>query len=134
MSYDSFDNELRLYQVRANDFGGGADTTTKVIGPAGKRGRVKSVWIDHVTETFVGTTTGGGVYVGKSGDTDAYFKSDLTTLKTSAPAVGIPVNLADTLTGDLEIPADTEVHITCIATVGGTVTGIADVNVQILWY
>jgi len=132
--YDSFDNELRLYQVRANDFGGGADTTTKVIGPSGKRGRVKSVWIDHVTETFVGTTTGGGVYVGKSGDTNAYFESNLTSLKGSAPAVGTPINLADTLTGDLEIPADTEVHITCIATVGGTVTGIADANVQILWY
>ena len=79
--YDNILRESRLYQVRANDFGGGADTTTKVIGPAGKRGRVSSVWIDHVTETFVGTTTGGGVYVGKSGDTDAYFKSNLTTLQ-----------------------------------------------------
>lgn len=134
MAYDSFNREERLYQVRANDFGGGADTTTKVIGPSGRRGRVKAVWIDHVTETFVGTTTGGGVYVGKSGDTDAYFKSDLTTLKGSAPAVGTPVNLADTLTGDNEIPADTEVHITCIATVGGSVTGIADANVLIEWY
>ena len=135
MSYDNLESEKRLYAVRANDFGGGTDTTTKVIGPAGKRGRVKSVWIDHVTETFVGTTTGGGVYVGKSGTTDAYFKSNLTALKGSAPAVGIPVNLADTLTTvDLEIPADTEVYITCIATVGGTVTGIADANVLIHWY
>lgn len=134
MAYDNLNSEERQYVVRANDFGGGADTTTKVIGPAGKRGRVKSVWIDKVTETFVGTTTGGGVYVGKSGDTDAYFKSDLTTLKTSAPAVGIPANLSDTLTGDTEIPADTEVYITCIATVGGAVTGIADANVLINWY
>jgi len=134
MSYDNFESEQRQYVVRANDFGGGADTTTKVIGPAGKRGRVKSVWIDHCTETFVGTTTGGGVYVGKTGDTNAYFESNLTALKGSAPAVGIPINLADTLTGDLEIPADTEVFITCIATVGGTVTGIADANVLIHWY
>ena len=134
MSYDNFESEQRQYVVIANDFGGGADTTTKVIGPAGKRGRVKSVWIDHVTETFVGTTTGGGVYVGKTGDTNAYFESNLTTLKGSAPAVGVPANLADTLTGDLEIPADTEVFITCIATVGGTVTGIADANVLIHWY
>jgi len=133
MSYD-VNFETRLYQVRANDFGGGADTTTKVIGPSGKTGRVKAVWIDHVTETFVGTTTGGGVYVGLSGDTDAYFKSNLTTLQGSAPAVGVPVNLADTLTGFNEIPADTTVYITCIATVGGAVTGIADVNVLIEWY
>ena len=132
MAYD--DRTTRKYTVVANDFGGGADTTTKVIGPAGMKGKVRGVVIDKVTETFVGTTTGGGVYVGLSGDTDAYFKSNLTTLKTSAPAVGIPTNLADTLTGYNEIPADTEVHITCIATVGGSVTGIADATVYIDWY
>jgi hypothetical protein len=134
MSYDNLNSEQRQYVVRANNFGGGADTTTKVVGPAGKRGRVLNVWVDHVTVTFVGTTTGGGVYVGKSGSTSAYFKSDLTTLKGSSPAVGIPVNLADTLTGDTEIPADTEVWITCVATVGGSVTGTADANVLIHWY
>lgn len=132
MSYDV--RERRQYVVRANDFGGGADTTTKIIGPSGKRGVVSGVWIDHVTETFVGTTTGGGVYVGLSGDTDAYFKSNLTTLQGSAPAVGVPAELADTLTGYNEIPADTQVYITCIATVGGVVTGIADANVTIDWY
>jgi hypothetical protein len=132
MSYDI--KNRTVHKVVANDFGGGADTTTKILGQTGMRGHVALVQIDKVTETFVGTTTGGGVYVGLSGNTDAYFASNLTQLKTAAPAVGIPVNLVDTLTGYNEIPADTEVHITCIATVGGSVTGIADATVYIDWY
>jgi len=132
MSYDI--KQRTVHKVVENDFGGGADTTTKILGATGLRGHVALVQIDKVTETFVGTTTGGGVYVGLTGNTDAYFASNLTQLKTSAPAVGVPVNLVDTLTGYNEIPADTEVYITCIATVGGTVTGIADVTVYIDWY
>ena len=133
MGYDQ-NRDRRSYKVTQNDFGGGADTTLKVVGPAGKKGIVAGVYIDRVTETFVGTTTGGKVMVGLSGDTNAYFESDHTVMRGSAPAVGTPINLADTLTGYNEIPADTTVFITCVATVGGLVTGIADATVVIDWY
>lgn len=133
----SYDNPERIsYVIAANDFGGGADTTQVVAGPAGKRGRVAYVHVFDVTETFVGTTTGGQVLVGKSGDTNAYFESDHTKMQGSAPAVAAALMLTNTLTpsDDLVIPADTAVHITCVATVGGTVTGIASVEVFIDWF
>ncbi|MDD5084202.1 MAG: hypothetical protein PHT88_04745 [Candidatus Moranbacteria bacterium] len=133
----AYDNPSRMqYTIAANDFGGGADTTQIVSGPAGKRGRVKHVLIYDVTETFVGTTSGGQVLVGKSGDTDAYFVSSAPVLAGSSPAVGASVVLVNQLTPSdaTEIPADTPVHITCVKTVGGTVTGIASVDVSIDWY
>ena len=134
----SYDNPERMhYIIAANDFGGGADTTQIVAGPAGKRGRVAYVHVYDVTETFVGTTTGGQVLVGLSGDTDAYFESDHTEMQGSAPAVAAALmltNTLDTSSKDIIIPADTAVHITCVATVGGTVTGIASVDVVIDWF
>ena len=134
----SYDNPERVsYYIAANDFGGGADTTQVVAGPAGKRGRVAGVHVFDVTETFVGTTTGGQVLVGLSGDTNAYFESDHTEMQGSAPAVGAALYLANTLDAeskDIIIPADTAVHITCVATVGGTVTGIASVQVDVDWF
>jgi hypothetical protein len=131
----SYDNPTRMqYQIEANDFGGGSDTTQVVSGPSGMKGIVRHVHIYDVTETFVGTTTGGQVLVGKSGDPNAYFESDHTQLQGSSPAVAESLMLNDTLTGYNEIPADTPVHITCVAAVGGSVTGIASVDVAIDWY
>lgn len=133
-----YDKPERIsYTVAANDFGGGADTTQVVAGPAGKRGYVAGVHVYDVTETFVGTTTGGQVLVGKSGDTNAYFESDHTEMQGSAPAVAAALYLTNTLDHDSVdriIPADTAVHITAVATVGGGVTGTASFDVLIDWF
>lgn len=132
MSYDH--RERIQYTIAANDFGATGTTTQIVAGPPGKKGRVAFVHVYDVTETFVGTTTGGQVQVGLSGDIDAYFKSNVTQLAGSAPAVAASVMVTDTLTGYPEIPADTPVHISCLCAVGGTITGIASVDVGIDWY
>jgi hypothetical protein len=132
MSYDQ--RERIQYTIAANDFGGGADVTQAIKGPAGKRGKVAYAHIYDVTETFVGTTSGGQVLVGLSGDTNAYFETDDSLLAGSAPAVAAAVVLPTILTGYNEIPADTAVLITLVATVGGSVTGIASVDVMIDWY
>jgi len=131
----AYDNPERIqYTIAANDFGGGADVTQAIKGPAGKKGKVAYAHIYDVTETFVGTTSGGRVLVGLSGGTDAYFASTASLLAGSSPAVAVALMLPNALTGYNEIPADTAVLITLIATVGGTVTGIASVDVVIDWY
>ena len=131
-----YDKPERIqYTIAAFDFGGASATLTQVVaGPAGKRGKVAYAHVYDVTETFVGTTTGGGVWVGLSGDTDAYFKNSITSLAGSSPAVAAAKMLTNSLTGYNEIPADTPVHISLVECVGGTITGIASVDVIIDWY
>ena len=148
MSYDN--GYITTYHFGASDslagidFGAGSDTvrvlTPPTDGPdsttpgSGKRGRVVGVTIGNVTETFVGTTTGGRVLVGSSGDTDLYYATVAATLSGSAPAVAGSVFLPDD-GSQIDIPAgETAFTVTLQACVGGSITGIADVTLEILWF
>jgi len=147
MSYDN--GYVRTYQIGAfgstggMDFGNTGDLTEIIAVPldgpnsttpgVGKRGRVVGVTICNVTETFVGTTSGGRVLVGSAGDTDAYYATVAATLSGSSPAVGASVFLPDD-GSKVDIPAgETALTITCVDCVGSP-TGTADVVVEILWY
>ena len=57
----------------------------------------------------------------------------LLLLAGSSPAVNTGLWMPDTV-ASIEIPADQALTVTFTATVGGTVTGIADVNLTIDWY
>jgi len=123
------------YLIRAAfDFGAAAGDATEVIqGPAGKYGRVKRAHVYNVTETFVGTTSGGQILVGDGSDANAYFDSGITLLAGSSPAVAAAADVPDTV-ASIEIPADQAITVTLKECVGGTITGIADVSVTIEWF
>jgi hypothetical protein len=121
------------YLFQAVDFGGGSDLTELIQGPAGKYGRVVGVDLFNISETFVGTTSGGGVAVGDGTDPTAYYDSGLLLLVGSSPAINTGLWMPDTV-ASIEIPADQALTVTFTACVGGSVTGIADVHLIIDWY
>ena len=123
------------YLIRAAfDYGGASASAVELIqGPAGKYGRVRQAHIYNVTETFVGTTSGGQVLVGDGTDTTAYFDSGVTVLASASPAVAAAKNVPDTV-ASIEIPADQSITVTLVECVGGTITGVADTSITIDWY
>jgi len=122
------------YLFQAVDFGDSVDVTEVISVPNGKFGRVAGAHVFNVTETFVGTTTGGAVLVGDGSDANLYYDSGTSLLSGSAPAVGGADWLPDTV-ASIEIPSSEDaLTITLQACVGGTVTGICDVQVEIDWY
>lgn len=148
MSYDN--GYVKSYQIGAfgatggMDFGDTGDLAEVIAVPksgpnsttpgVGLRGRVIGVTIVNVTETFVGTTSGGQVLVGSAADTNAYYQTVAATLSGSSPAVAGSVFLPDD-GSKVDIPAgETLFTITCVDAVGGSITGIADVIVDIMWY
>ena len=123
------------YLIRAAfDYGGASASAVELIqGPAGKFGRVRQAHFYNVTETFVGTTSGGQVLVGDGSDTNAYFDSGVTVAAGSVPAVAAALDIPDTV-ASLEIPADQALTVTLVECVGGTITGTCDTSITIDWY
>ncbi len=117
------------YNYPAQDFGAG-NATRDLIGPAGKRGRIRAVSL-IATEAFNSVTTEAFVRVGTAADDDAYLNYAVGDLAAGSGAT--PTDESGlTVLGDL--PADTEARISFIAPTGGTPTGIADTVVVIEWY
>lgn len=114
------------YNVGVVDF---ATTKTFAIkGPAGKQGKVLQIH-NSVTTSYVGTTTPGAVQVGKSGELAAYGE-----LLVGAAGAGTAAGAAVQGVGSADIPADTDVLVTCKAPTGDSVAGQGHVTVAIRWF
>ena len=129
--------DVYTYTFPAHDFGTGSNITQVIAVPldassVGKRGRVQGVTIKRVTEDFVGTTTGGGVQVGDGSDADKYYDSG-TVLGATVDVAESVFLVDDGAQVDIE-GGRTSITVTCVATVGGSITGIADVDIHIGWY
>jgi len=100
----------------------GAATLARIVGPAGKEGRL--VGLSHVVTTGV-TVAASNLIVGSAGDTDAYATAAVPIA--AANAVGV------TFTRGVEtiIPADTAV---LVGSAGGATAGAVDALVSIEWY
>ena len=118
------------YVLPAKDFGAGANWTEVIESPPGFYGRVRAITMYDVTEIFNEPTTPAYVYVGITGDTDAFCTSaSLGTL--AADASDSPV-LTDGATHT--IPPNTTIHVTGVAVTGTTPTGIATTAVTIQYF
>jgi hypothetical protein len=116
------------YVLPAVDF---ATTKTEVIEtPAGFRGVVKAITVYNVTTQFTAVTTPAYVYVGITGDTDAYVTSaSLGTL--DADEADCP---ALTRGATYIIPAGQTVDVTGVAPTGGSPAGVATIGVTIQFF
>jgi hypothetical protein len=116
------------YVLPAVDF---STTATEVIEtPAGFRGVVKAITVYNVTTQFTAVTTPAYVYVGITGDTDAYVTSaSLGTL--DADEADCP---ALTRGATYIIPAGQTVDVTGVAPTGGSPAGVATIGVTIQFF
>jgi|GEM_PF-4337766 len=142
MSYDN--GRVTSYLFQGVDFGDTGDASEVIMPPkdgpnttnpgAGRRGRVVGVSLFNISETFVGTTSGAAIQVGDGSDADLYFDSGNTTLAGSSPAVNTGLWLPDD-GSKVDIPGgETAVTVTFVDAVGGSITGIADVLLEIEWF
>jgi len=118
------------YVFPAKDFGAESDWTEVIESPPGFRGIVRAITLYDVTEVFNAPTTASYVYVGLSGDTDAFVTSaSLGTLAADASDSPALTN------GDTRvIPANSTIHVTGINATGTTPTGIATTAVTIQYF
>lgn len=103
-------------------------STLAIKAPTGLQGRLESVMVSATT-SFVGTSTPGKVQVGLSGDTDAYNELDI-----GAAGAGTAAGAAVRSDPSTAIPADTAILVTTVAPTGGSVAGVATINVTIAWF
>ncbi len=138
--------DRRQYMFPNFDFGGGADGSHFIRGPAGKYGRLYDYGVQEIAEVFNGDTTDPVMSVGTASDADAYGEEfDLTTARTTvdtgATVRSVFHKLADIQTYVLptaEItPADYKtgalVKVTLTAATGANLTGQALPVVVIDW-
>jgi len=129
MAYSNPDR--RSYVFPAVDFGAG-NTSHSFQGPKGKAGRLVAIHLS-ASETFTNTTTQGQILVGTGADTDAYALMNLgTTAATDSVSSDDGVTDTDAILS-ADIPADTQVEVTCVAPTGGTPAGIGTVTVLVDW-
>jgi hypothetical protein len=118
------------YTFPTKDFGAGSNWTEVIESPPGFRGKVRAITAYDVTEIFNAPTTPAYVYVGISGDTDAFCTSaSLGTLAVDASDSLVLTNGATHI-----IPANTTVHVTGVAVTGASPTGIATIAVTIQYF
>ena len=136
MSYDKPDR--KKYAFENTDFGSGSAVEFNIVGPKGKAGRLHDYGVQNSTEIFAGSSTVPSIAIGTTSDPDAY--GDELDLNALADNHGKSVRSSylETESGftalmlNREIPADTEVVITC-ATAVGSPTGQASPFVEIDW-
>jgi len=131
----SYDNPYRVQEYRfpSIDFGTGSDIAKTIEVPDGRRGKVRNIRLEDVTEDFAGSTSDAGVQVGDGSDADKYYDTGLVLDET--------VDIADLAYLDLDddgAKVDIEggrstVTVTFVAAVGSP-TGIASIVVEIEWY
>ena len=118
------------YVLPAKDFGAGANWTEVIESPPGFRGKVRAVTMYDVTEIFNAPTTPAYVYVGVSGDTDAFCTS--ASLGTLAVDASDSPALTDGATHIIQ--PNTTIHVTGVAVTGTSPTGIATTAVTIQYF
>lgn len=118
------------YVMPTKDFGAGSNWTEVIESPPGFRGVVRAITLYDVTEIFNEPTTPAYVYVGISGDTDAFVTS------ASLGALAVDASDSPVLTNGATryIPANTTIHVTGVAVTGTSPTGIATVAVTIQYF
>ncbi len=117
------------------DFGtGGSSGAISFKGPDGMKGILLDVGVANITEAFVGTTSDGQVLIGIDGQTNRY--ATLNVANGAASAIGDTFNTSDDKNAivDRELPADTQVEITCIVGSGGGPAGIGTPYAVVGWY
>lgn len=123
-------------QFQAVDFG----TPTASLSwnaPTALRGKVMSIDLTSVTETFTSTTLAPGIEVGiDGGDTDAYCTTNRNVNDlAAATAQNFNANDGTLVNGVVEIiPASGVQTVTPIAPTGGTPAGIANLTVTVLYF
>lgn len=122
------------------DWGGAANETFSIQGPKGAAGILWDYGVQGVTEVFNGGTVTPKIAVGSTTDADAFAEEmDLQGLadnsgQTARSLYGddVAVLYSSTAIVDKQIPADTEVVVTCTAATGSP-TGIGTAYVVIDW-
>ena len=118
------------YVFPAKDFAAGANWTEVIESPPGFRGKVRAITLYDVTEIFNEPTTPAYVYVGLSGDIDAFCTSAslgaLATTASDSPA------LTDGATHIIQPNAT--IHVTGVGNTGAGLTGIAATAVTIQYF
>lgn len=136
MSYDKPDRQS--YSFGVFDFGGAADETFSIRGPKGKRGYLRDYGVYGCIEVMNGGTITPKIAVGTAADPDAYGDELVLHALADNEATSIRMLYAEHDAGfatymlDRNIPADTEVVVTCTAATG-TPTGQAVPFVVIDW-
>ena len=118
------------YVFPAKDFGGAADWTEVIESPPGFLGKVRAITMYDVTEVFNEPTTPAYVYVGLSGDTDAFCTS--ASLGTLAVDASDCLVLSDGATRLIQPNAT--IHVTGVGVTGTLPTGIATTAVTIQYF
>lgn len=130
MSYD--DPIHGHYHWDTFDFGGDADATYYISGPAGCKGKLISIGAS-TSEEFACSVTAAGVLVGVNGNTDAYAQMNIP----DETAVNTVYNSGDDTDAIIsaDIAADTQVVVTLTQSVDGAAdAGKAAVDIFIDWY
>ena len=123
------------YGPVAVDFGtGGSADAISFRGPKGMKGILLDIGVANITEAFAGDTTDGQVTIGSDADPDAYGLLNVGAGATSA--VGDTYNTSNDTDAilDQEIPADTQIEMTCVVGTGGTPAGIGTPYCVVGWY
>jgi hypothetical protein len=111
------------------DFGAG-DAGATIIPPAGRAGKIVSLDIVDVTETFTTDTTEARVDIGTAADANGYaISADFGAL---AAGTSLRPALTEGALGEL-VDGDTTIELDFIAPTGGTPAGIAKVVLSIAW-
>ena len=98
------------------------------------KGNLVDVGVCNITEAFAGNTTDGQVQLGVDGDLDAYALLNVAAGANSA--IGDTFNTSGDTDAILavELPADTQVEMTCVVGTGGTPAGIGTPYAVVAWY
>ncbi|RLC59590.1 MAG: hypothetical protein DRI30_00175 [Chloroflexi bacterium] len=118
------------YVFPAKDFGAAANWTEVIESPPGFRGVVRAITMYDVTEIFNEPTTPAYVYVGLSGDIDAF------VLSASLGALAADASDSPALTQGATyiIQPNATIHVTGVGVTGVSPTGIATTAVTIQYF
>ena len=127
MSYDK--PRPLTYSFGPLDFGTG-DTAHAFQGPAGLAGKIVDAGV-MVTEVFNQVTTPGRLQAGIAAG-----GADYLDMNMAAAAATDYYGLADDTDAIVldDIPADTQIEVTCLAPPCGTPTGIGHCHITVEWY
>lgn len=136
MSYDRPNRQQ--YSFGVFDFGGAADETFSIKGPKGKKGRLYDYGVYGCIEVMNGGTITPKISVGTTSDPDAYGDELVLHGLADNDATSIRMLYSEQDAGfstamvNRNIPADTELYVTCIVATGSP-TGQAVPFVIIDW-
>ncbi len=120
----------------------GGNSTRKIRGPKGLKGNVALI-TGLSTTSFVGTTTPGKLQVGDGVTANKYGEISMgaagagtasgSIVVANTYATGLLANNPASLPF-VNMAADTDVTITCVAPTGGAPAGVADYTIVVRWF